>query len=144
MTIDERVAALPWTELGASLWDRGRVARGLPRSAECEAVAAGCGDDRAFRSRVDMAHRFGDEGGSVLRGAAAGARRRPSPRALYPALARVANPMGGGAQVGRAVLESSRPLQQCARAGQTRPTPLVLRYREWRVQLPPPGRIGAR
>jgi hypothetical protein len=132
MTIDERVAALPWTELEASLWDRGYAWHaGFLERAECEAVAAGYGDDRAFRSRVDMArHRFG-EGEYKYFAAPLPALVADLRRALYPALARVANRWAEALGSAERFPESLESLsQQCARAGQTRPTPLVLRYRE--------------
>lgn len=60
-TLAERLAALDWEALEASLWDRG-YARTVPvlTADECRALAALYADDTRFRHRVDMArHRFG-------------------------------------------------------------------------------------
>jgi hypothetical protein len=132
MTIDERVAALPWAELTRSLWERGYAwSRGFLRGPECAGVASLYGEGSAFRSRVEMArHRFGE--GEYKYFAA------PLPplvadlrRALYPPLALVANRWAealGAPERFPARIEGL--LRRCAEAGQTRPTPLLLRYRE--------------
>ena len=132
MTIDERVEALPWPELERSLWERGYAwSPGFLSDSECAGVAALYGDAAAFRSRVEMArHRFGEGEykyfASPLPALVAGLRR-----ALYPPLARVANRWAEALAVPErlpATLDGL--LERCREAGQTRPTPLVLRYAE--------------
>jgi len=125
-----RVDALPWDELGAQLDERGfAVTDRVLDAAECDALA-GLFDAGRFRSTVDMArHRFGDgryryfdhplpEPIGELRGA------------FYRRLAPVANRwsalLGGSAEAFPATHEQL--LERCRAAGQTRPTPLILRY----------------
>ena len=132
MTIDARVAALPWAELERSLWERGYAwSRGFLGAAECAEVAARYADDSAFRSRVEMArHRFGEGEYKYF--------APPLPplvadlrRALYPPLALVANRWAEALGARERFPPSlDGLLDRCARAGQARPTPLVLRYRE--------------
>jgi uncharacterized protein len=132
MTIEARVAALPWADLERSLWERGYAWHpGFLGETECAGVAARYADDSAFRSRVEMSrHRFGE--GEYKYFAA------PLPplvaelrRALYPPLALVANRWAEALGVGQRFPASLEELlRRCAEAGQTRPTPLVLRYRE--------------
>ena len=104
---------------------------GLVAPETCDALAKGYDDEDAFRSRIVMAqHGFGrgeykyfayplPPVVSELRGA------------LYPALADIANPwneaMGIGVRYPSTLAEF---LDRCHRAGQTKPTPLVLRYGE--------------
>lgn len=125
-----RVARLPSDDVAASLDARGYALLGrLLTPAECARVAALYGRDDVFRSRVVMArHGFGrgeyrylayplPEAVATLRAA------------LYPVLARVAN--AWHERLGR---ELRHPpaldewLARCHAAGQTRPTPLLLRY----------------
>ncbi len=132
MTIDERIGALPWAGIEQSLWERGYSwTRGFLDSDECAAVAALYEDASAFRSRVEMArHRFGE--GEYKYFAA------PLPplvadlrRALYPPLAQVANRWAEALGSSERFPERHDALlERCAHAGQARPTPLVLRYRE--------------
>jgi uncharacterized protein len=132
MTIDDRVAALPWAEIERSLWERGYAwSPGFLSAPECHGVAELYGDPAAFRSRVEMArHRFGEGEykyfGSPLPPLVADLRA-----ALYPPLALVANRWAealGAPERFPGSLEGI--LRSCASAGQTRPTPLVLRYVE--------------
>lgn len=126
----ERVAALDWVEIAAALDERGFAV--LPRvldAARCEALAALYGDKTAFRSRVVMArHNFGSGEYQYL--------RYPLPdtverlrRNLYPHLAPVANRwherMGFPT---RFPADHAAYLDRCHAAGQTRPTPLILKY----------------
>ncbi|HEX3749234.1 MAG TPA: 2OG-Fe(II) oxygenase [Streptosporangiaceae bacterium] len=128
----ERVAAADWDGVARSLDDEGGAP--LPQllsPAECAELAAlyDSGEPGLFRATVDMArHRFGS--GSYRYFAA------PLPsvveglrQALYPRL----RPIAGDwyAKLGRPAPwpESlDEWLDSCHRAGQTRPTPLLLRY----------------
>ena len=128
--ITERLAALDWTAIAAELDARG-IACTAPvlTPAECAELAALHDEPARFRSRVDMArHRFGEGEYQYF--------ARPLPplvQALrthaYPHLARVANTWQarlGLAERFPASLDDF--LARCADAGQTRPTPLLLRY----------------
>jgi hypothetical protein len=125
-----RLRALDWAGLRDDLDQRGHARiPGLLDPAQCRTIASLYARDERFRSTVDMQrHRFG-----------LGEYRyfaRPLPpvvealrRGLYPLLARVANAwqerLGETTRYERA-LEGF--LRRCRRAGQTRPTPLLLRY----------------
>ena len=98
-------------------------------AAECARLAALWPRDELFRARIDMArHRFGEGAYKYF------AYPLPPPvaklrAALYPALAEVAN--GMAETLGRAERYPARLedwLETCHAAGQTRPTPLLLRY----------------
>src|SRR3546814_7388121 len=131
-TIETRVASLDWPHIASDLDARGSaVIAGLLASHECAALAALYDEDGRFRSRVVMArHGFGS--GEYRYFAYplpdAVARLRT---AVYPHLAAVANRWNE-----RMALETRYPerhgefLDRCHAAGQTRPTPLLLRYGE--------------
>ena len=119
-----------WPGLLAALDERGHaVVPGLLGGDECAALAALYGDEAAFRSRVVMArHNFGRGEYKYLR------YPLPAPvaalrQALYPVLAPLANSWHQ-----RLRLEPHFPstleayLARCHAAGQTRPTPLILKY----------------
>ncbi len=129
-TLSDRVAALPWDDLRAQLDARGfAVTEPLLEPAACEDLAA-LFDGGRFRSTIDMArHRFGDgryryfdhplpEPIAELRGA------------FYHRLAPIANDwsalLGGAPNPFPA--DHEQLLERCRRAGQQRPTPLILRY----------------
>jgi uncharacterized protein len=124
------IDSLPWDELHAQLDESGFARTGVPVLSrdECDQIAK-LYDGGAFRSRVDMArHRFGEgeykyfdhplpDPVTVLR------------RTLYPHLAQAAN------RWAELLNEETRYpgdldsfLETCHAAGQTRPTPLILRY----------------
>ena len=124
------VDALPWADLRSQLDGRGfAVTPPLLDAAQCRELADLFGAGR-FRATIDMArHRFGDgryryfdhplpEPVAALRAA------------FYRRLAPVANDWaallrGGGPTF---PAEHDELLARCAAAGQTRPTPLILRY----------------
>jgi hypothetical protein len=113
-----------WSGIGISLDERGYATiPGLIGPAACHALAALYDDESRFRSRVVMQrHRFGQGEYKYLRyplpEPVAGLRR-----ALYPGLADIAN------RWGRAFPETHDAyLAECHEAGQTRPTPLILKY----------------
>jgi hypothetical protein len=128
--IAHRIAAVDWPAVEDSLDRRGHATLpGVLAPAECAALAALYDDDARFRSRVVMRrHNFGEGEYKYL--------NYPLPRevealrqACYPRLAPVANRW-------RAALRESGQfppalgdyLAHCHAAGQTRPTPLILRY----------------
>jgi uncharacterized protein len=128
-TVAERIAALDWPALAARLDERG-FAQTPPvyRAAECRELAAAF-DGGRFRSRIDMRrYRFG-EGEYRYFDTPLPALIDEARHALYRPLAEVA---GGWAR--RLGAPDGYPpelddfLVRCHAAGQTRPTPLILRY----------------
>src|SRR5262245_13333791 len=145
MAVDvaRRLSAVDWEEVERSLWEIG-CAR-LPvllSTAECDRLVSLYDDESRFRKRIEMErHRFGAGEYKYL-----ASPLPPLVQALrtdaYPALAAVANrwaaslsARGGRARAARrggagATFPGTLPafLRRCARAGQSRPTPLLLRY----------------
>jgi uncharacterized protein len=132
MSYDDRVQAADWTRIATDLDELGCGLVGpLLEPAEAKEIAALYGDDDRFRSTVDMTrHRFGR--GEYRYFAA------PFPeavvelkRALYPRLLPIARDWW--TRLGR---ETPWPddldewLAMCHAAGQTKSTPILLRYRE--------------
>jgi len=130
ISVRKRLDALDWRAIERSLDERGyaRIPRVLTK-AECRALAALEPDDRRFRSRIDMA-RFGFGVGRYSYFA------RPLPRLVeelrhagYARLAPIANSwMEALAQKERYPTRLEDFLARCAARGQTKPTPLILRY----------------
>ena len=128
--VAERVAAFDWARIGEHLDDAGWAPLPLALSAaECGALIELYDCDDAFRSRVVMArHGFGR--GEYKYFAyplpAAVAELRA---ALYPRLAPIANRWNELMRIAtRFPSTHAEFLERCHRAGQMRPTPLVLRY----------------
>ena len=128
--IEARVQGLDWTGVCARLDGQGwAMLEGLLTGGECETIAGLYQHDDRFRSRVVMArHGFGRGEykyfGHPLPGIVADLRA-----ALYPRLVPIANRWS--AALGSAVrypVAHAEYLERCHRAGQTRPTPLLLQY----------------
>ncbi len=125
-----RVAALDWTQIGADLDADGYAIAGtLLSAAECAALRASYADEALFRSRVVMArHGFGRGEYRYF------AYPLPEPVAtmravFYEFLAPLANHWQALAgREGRFPALHAEYLARCRDAGQTRPTPLLLRY----------------
>jgi hypothetical protein len=125
-----RIGGLDWETLERSLWAWGWAKTPpLLAPAECAALVALYPDDGAFRSRIDMArYRFGVGDYKYF------AAPLPAPvaelrRHFYPRLAAVAN--GWEQALGsrrRYPPDLDGLLALCRRAGQTKPTPLLLHY----------------
>ncbi len=128
--ISDRVAALDWAALQASLDENGfAVTSPLLTPAECRAMAARYDDESQFRSKVIMQrHAFGRGEYQYFRYAL------PEPvqalrESLYPRLAPVAETWAE-----RLGTETKFPaslkayLARCHAAGQKRPTALMLKY----------------
>ena len=123
---------IDWETVSAGLDERGSaVVERLLSPAQCRALAALYAKDDLFRSRVMMArHGFGRGEykyfGYPLPDVVAAPRT-----ALYPRLAEIANRWNAamGIEV-RYPSTLTEFLDRCHRAGQTKPTPLVLRYAE--------------
>jgi uncharacterized protein len=129
-SVKERVAALDAGRIASELDAFGCARTGpLLTPAECRALAGAYADDRLFRSRIMMArHGFGRGEYKYL------ADPLPEPvsslrPALYGLLAPVANAWAErlGTEL-RFPAEHAPYLARCRAAGQTRPTPLLLRY----------------
>lgn len=131
-SLHARVAALDWSGIAGALDAHGCAVTGpLLTAAECTALSARYDEDALFRSRIVMArHGFGRGEYKYF--------AYPLPdeiaalrAALYPPLATIANRWN--AAMGVAVQypdEHATFLARCHAAGQTKPTPLLLRYRE--------------
>jgi hypothetical protein len=123
-----RVEALDWAELTAQLDARGFAVTPPILSADERAALAEQFDAGHFRSTIDMArHRFGDGRYRYF--------EHPLPRLIgelrsgfYARLAPVANDWATKIGGERFPLTHEELLERCAAAGQTRPTPLILRY----------------
>jgi hypothetical protein len=131
LSIQRRIDALDWHDVEQSLSARGyAVTTPILTPAECDAIVAVYHDDARFRIQVIMErHRFGLGDYKYF--------SHPLPEtvanlrtAAYPHLAEVAN------QWAETLDESHPPyppdhaafLKLCHKAGQTKPTPLVLHY----------------
>src|ERR1700742_3941965 len=128
--VRERVDGLDWTELTARLDETGHaVTPALLTATECEELE-GLFDEGRFRSTIDMArHRFGDGRYRYF--------DHPLPELIsslrasfYPHLAQVANQWSERLRGDTPLFpaEHDELLERCRAAGQSRPTPLILRY----------------
>jgi len=130
--IAERVAALDWTTIAAELDAHGCATTGvLLTREEAAALAATYDSDALFRSRIVMArHGFGRGEYKYF--------AYPLPdvvtslrTALYPPLAAIANRWNEAMGIAvRYPQEHDAFLARCRKAGQSRPTPLLLQYGE--------------
>jgi len=130
ISIARRIAAFDWPEVEASLDRQGHATLpALLGRQECEAIADLYADDAHFRSRVVMErHAFGLGEYKYL--------RYPLPplvealrRACYARLVPVANRWRSLLrEQGRFPPDLDAYLRDCQAAGQTRPTPLILKY----------------
>jgi len=125
-----QIAAIDWAGIAAQLDTHGCATTGrLLTPQQCAALAASYASDALFRSRVVMArHGFGrgeykyfayplPEVVAALRAA------------LYPPLADVANRWNDALGIGvRFPGEHAAYLARCHKAGQSKPTPLLLAY----------------
>jgi hypothetical protein len=128
--VAERIAALDWTVIGAALEAHGCATTGtLIAARDCAALTGLYEQDAAFRSRVVMArHGFGRGEYKYfaypLPGIVADLRTT-----LYPPLAAIANRWNEMLGIeARYPPDHAAYLARCHAAGQTRPTPLLLRY----------------
>ena len=130
MSIEPRLAAVDWGLVSSELDERGWATTGpLLTAEERRALVAAYADDERFRSTVVMArHGFGSGEYRYF--------RYPLPdlvgdlrTALYRRLAPVANRWRQALGIGQAFPGTQAEyLERCHAAGQTRPTPLLLRY----------------
>jgi hypothetical protein len=130
--IAKRIDAVDWQRVAASLDAEGHaVMHSMLSPEECASLAAGYAVDEQFRTRVVMA-RHGYGRGEYkyfaypLPELVAGLRT-----ALYPRLSDIANRWNEAMGVAiRYPDDHAQFLDRCHRAGQTRPTPLLLQYGE--------------
>jgi hypothetical protein len=125
-----RVAELDWQHIADDLDAQGcAVLPNLLSAEECQALAALYDTDEKFRSRIVMGrHGFGRGEYKYF------AYPLPEPiaslrTALYPPLSRIANRWNEAMGIAiRYPDDHAAFLKRCHAAGQTRPTPLLLRY----------------
>ncbi|MCB4820951.1 2OG-Fe(II) oxygenase [Roseicella aerolata] len=130
MTIERRITALDWPRIAGELNAHGAATTGpLLTPGECAELAALYPGESGFRSRIVMArHGFGRGEykyfAQPLPPLVAGLRA-----ALYPRLVPVANAWNEALGTPRRFpAELAAFTAECHAAGQTRPTPLLLRY----------------
>jgi uncharacterized protein len=130
--ITDRLGAFDWKDIAQSLDERGyAVVSSVLSPEECSSLAASYATDELFRVRVVMErHGFGRGEYKYF--------AYPLPKlvaclrtSLYPRLARIANRWNEamGIEV-RYPDQHEAFINRCHRAGQTKPTPLLLRYGE--------------
>lgn len=130
VTIQDRLVQLDWKAIEASLWQRGYAkTNALLTGEECEALIALYGKDQLFRSRIDMKRfRFGEGEYKYF--------TYPLPplvqalrETIYPHLAVIANAWAKAlGQPDSFPSSLDQLLAICRRKGQSKPTPLLLRY----------------
>jgi uncharacterized protein len=130
-SIQQRVAAVDWKEAEQSLLARGYdVTPALLTAQECATIAALYKDDSRFRNQIVMERfRFGVGDYKYF--------AYPLPEIVadlrtsaYPHLAKIANGWAHafGDKVSPYPKDHAAFLKTCHRAGQTKPTPLILHY----------------
>ena len=130
VNIQDRLAQLDWKAIEASLWQRGYAKTDpLLTPEECNALVALYSKDQLFRSRIDMRRfRFGEGEYKYF--------TYPLPplvqalrETIYPRLAVIANAWAKAlGEPEMFPLSHDKLLTSCRRKGQTKPTPLLLRY----------------
>jgi uncharacterized protein len=128
--VADRIAALDWGAMRSALDAYGCATTGpLLTQSECAALKQGYAADRQFRSRIIMArHGFGRGEYKYF--------AYPLPEvvaalrvALYPPLADLANRWNEAMSISVAYPpDHAQYLQRCHKAGQMKPTPLLLQY----------------
>ena len=131
-TIAKRVEELDWSRIGRDLDEQGyAVTSRVLYGDECEDLKGLFGEDDCFRNTVDMRRvRFGSgvykNFDNPMPEAVQGLRE-----AFYPPLSKVANDWAEKLGAGQHYPETLEEfLERCHEKGQTRPTPLILRYEE--------------
>ncbi len=124
------VAGIDWSRVGEELDAHGcALLPGLVSAAQCGAIAASYDEEGKFRSRIVMArHGFG-RGEYKYFSAPLPPLVEALRTSLYPPLARIADRWNAALGVDlRYPAEHEKFLARCRAAGQTKPTPLLLRY----------------
>jgi hypothetical protein len=130
--IDSRIDAYPWPTVSKHLDAHGwAIIKRLLTASECEAIAGLYAGDHHFRSHIVMArHGFGRGEYKYV--------SYPLPdqvadlrTALYPRLAPIANRWNAAMGIDVRYPDTHADfIARCQKAGQTRPTPLLLQYGE--------------
>jgi uncharacterized protein len=130
MKIPDRLAQLDWKAIETSLWQRGYAKTDpLLTAEECNTLVGLYNKDELFRSRIDMKRfRFGEGEYKYF--------TYPLPplvqalrEKLYPHLALIANAWAKALRQPESYpLSHEKLLAACRRKGQSKPTPLLLRY----------------
>jgi hypothetical protein len=130
MDIENRLQGLDWNAIERELWEMGYAKTPPVLSAdECDELISLYGDQTRFRRRIDMAqHRFGIGEYQYF--------AEPLPPlvqalrlSIYPPLSRIANDwMKALKRPERYPADLPSFLAFCQEHGQTKPTPLLLRY----------------
>ena len=130
VSIADRLTLIDWAEIGTALDERGfALTRALLTPSDCAELRVLYTDPARFRSRVDMArYRFGVGEYKYF--------SEPLPpivqemrERLYPPLAAIANRWEAALKTRvRHSADLAGLLALCARRGQRKPTPLLLRY----------------
>lgn len=130
LSISSRIDALDWDAIAHDLDTHGyALTPPVLYAGECDGVVAMYDDDTRFRSRIDMrSHGFGSGEYKYF------AAPLPAPVdelrvSLYPPLARIANAWATRLRTREYPPALDEFLAECHAAGQTKPTPLLLRYR---------------
>jgi len=132
MILQRRIADLSWTAIADELSAHGHAATGPLLDPDlCRRIAAWYGDDQRFRSRVVMErHAFG-RGEYKYFAYPLPAEVEELRQALYAKLAPVANAWAETLKTGLTYPDAlDGYTRRCHEVGQTRPTPLLLRYGE--------------
>ena len=128
--VEKRVAALDWQRIASDLDAYGcAIVPGLLASAECKSVEALYATEKLFRSRIVMARHGYGRGEYQYFAYPLPALVATLRAALYPGLASIANAWNAKMNVDTRYPENHTDyLARCHRAGQARPTPLILKY----------------
>jgi len=132
MNLTEKIASLDWARIANDLGEQGYAATGqLLSEDECHTLASGYDQPTQFRSRIVMArHGFG-RGEYQYYSYPLPALIEELRSALYPRLAPIANEWSSALGQSTVYPAEHRQFQQlCHQAGQTRPTPLLLKYQQ--------------
>ena len=119
-----------WKDVRAQLDERGyALLRSVLGQQQCEEVAGYYDDEQRFRSRIDMARYNFGQGEYKYFGYPLPDLVQEMRTFIYPELAPLANSWSErlGANL-RYPVRLSEFIERCHRAGQTRPTPLLLKY----------------
>jgi hypothetical protein len=128
----ERLAALNWQQIGDELDAHGcAVISGLLTDDECLSLARSYAEDAHFRSRIVMgSHGFG-RGEYKYFAYPLPALAADLRTALYPPLAAIANRWNAALGIDIRYPDAHAAfLERCHQAGQIKPTPLLLQYRQ--------------
>ncbi len=129
-SIASRIEQLPWSTIEAEVNAQGYATTGtLLTTDECAALIASYADGTAFRSRVVMARHGYGRGEYQYFAYPLPSLIANSRAALYPRLSAIANRWRADLKLPEAFpAEHAEFLVRCHAAGQTRPTPLLLKY----------------